>query len=241
MPELVDSLGRFIAEQNLQPGDRLPSIRDLATQFGVKTGLVRDALLDAQGRGLVKVLPRAGAFVGAVEEMSQPATSAERLGSRLRELLAAQNQNLFHLLDARETLEMELISQAARKRELQDLFPLRRILEEMATIPPKLRGEQYVRLDIDFHLEIARLSGNAVMAAMLWTLMEELEPHLLSLQWSSERHARTDESHARLYSTLVAGDVSAAQIETRTHLQDAYQTLLNQIRQPPRLTPEVDS
>ena len=48
---LVDQLGRFIEEQRLEPGDRLPSIRDLADQFGVKAGLVRDALLDAQGRG----------------------------------------------------------------------------------------------------------------------------------------------------------------------------------------------
>ena len=47
----VDQLGRFIEEQRLEPGDHLPSIRDLADQFGVKSGLVRDALLGAQKRG----------------------------------------------------------------------------------------------------------------------------------------------------------------------------------------------
>ncbi|MFV1965989.1 MAG: FadR/GntR family transcriptional regulator [Pirellulaceae bacterium] len=234
-PELVDQLGRFIAEQSLKPGDRLPSIRDLAAQFGVKAGLVRDALLDAQGRGLVKVLPRAGAFVEAIDQSLQPSTSGERLGARLRELLAAQNQNLFHLLDARESLELALIAQAARKRELEDLFPLRQILEEMASIPPKQRGERYVQLDIEFHLEIARLSGNAVMAAMLCAVTEELAPHLKEIRWSPKRHTQTDESHARLYSALVAGDVAVAQNETRAHLQHAYKALLNQIRQPPKV------
>ena len=232
---LVDQLGQFIQQQSLQPGDRLPSIRDLADHFGVKAGLVRDALLDAQGRGLVKVLPRAGAFVEAPVESVQPSTSAERLGQRLRELLADENQNLFHLLDARETLELSLIAQAARKRQIEDLFSLRDILEQMAAIPPKKRGENYVRLDIEFHLEIARLSGNAVMAAMLCAVMEELAPHLLELRWSPKRHSDTEKSHARLYSALVAGDASLAQQETRNHLQHAYKSLLDRIRQPPKV------
>jgi DNA-binding FadR family transcriptional regulator len=232
---LVHQLGRLIEEQSLKPGDRLPSIRDLADQFGVKAGLVRDALLDAQGRGLVKVLPRAGAFVESLAESTQRSTSAERLGRRLRELLAAENQNLFHLLDARETLELALIAQAARKREIEDLFSLRDILEQMASIPPKKRGEDYVRLDIEFHLEISRLSGNAVMAAMLCAVMEELAPHLKELRWSAKRHTDTDKSHTRLYSALVAGDASLAQDETRNHLQHAYQSLLDRIRQPPKV------
>ena len=232
---LVDQLGRFIQQQSLQPGDRLPSIRDLADHFGVKAGLVRDALLDAQGRGLVKVLPRAGAFVETPVETLQHSTSAERLGQRLRELLAAENQNLFHLLDARETLELALIAQTARKREIEDLFSLRDILEQMASIPPKQRGKDYVRLDIEFHLEIARLSGNAVTAAMLCAVMEELAPHLNELRWSAKRHSDTEKSHARLYSALVAGDASLAQEETRNHLQHAYQSLLDRIRQPPKV------
>ena len=45
---LVDMVGRFIADESLNPGDRLPSIRDLAAQFDVKAGAVHDALLDAQ-------------------------------------------------------------------------------------------------------------------------------------------------------------------------------------------------
>ncbi|MCP4174046.1 MAG: FadR family transcriptional regulator [Fuerstiella sp.] len=230
---LVDQLGQFIQQQSLKPGDRLPSIRDLADHFGVKAGLVRDALLDAQGRGLVKVLPRAGAFVETAAETHQPVTSAERLGQRLRELLTAENQNLFHLLDARETLELALIAQAARKREIEDLFSLRDILEQMAGIPSRKRGKNYVRLDIEFHLEIARLSGNAVMAAMLCAVMEQLAPHLKELRWSPKRHSDTEESHARIYSALVAGDVALAQAETRNHLQHAYKSLLDRIRHPP--------
>ena len=232
---MVDQLAHLIEERSLKPGDRLPSIRDLADQFGVKTGAVRDALLDAQGRGLIKMLPRAGAFVESQSNPVSPSTTGERLSQRLRELLAAENQNLFHLLDARETLELTLIAQAARKREIEDLFSLRDILGKMAAIPPKRRGEDYVRLDTEFHLEIARLSGNAVMAAMLCAVMEELVPHLEELCWSEDRHLDTDRSHARLYAALVEGDASRAQEEIRNHLRHAYQSLLDRIRETPTI------
>ena len=232
---LVARLRDFSEAQSLQPGDRLPSIRELAEQFDVKTGAVRDALLNAQGRGLIKVLPRAGAFVEALVEPPAKSTSAARLGTRLRELLAAENQNVFHLLDARETLETALIAEAARKRQVEDLYPLRDILEQMASIPPKDRGENYVRLDVEFHLEVARLSGNAVMAAMLSVVMEELVPHLKELRWSAKRHTDTDKSHARLYSALVEGDALQAQEETRNHLRHAYQSLRDRVRQPPKI------
>ena len=39
-------MDRFIAAEGLEPGDRLPSIRDLAAQFGLKSGAVRDALIE---------------------------------------------------------------------------------------------------------------------------------------------------------------------------------------------------
>ena len=234
-PGLVDQLGRFIEEQQLEPGDRLPSIRELAGRFGTKVGPVRGALLEAQGRGLIKVLPRAGAFVEAPVMSEEPTTSAERLGSRLRELLASEDQNLFHLLDARETLEHALVSQAARKRDVEDFYSLRNILEQMSAIPKSRRGEDYVQLDIQFHLEIARLSGNAVMASMLCAVMEELKPHLEQLRWSAKRHTDTDKSHARLYSALVKGDESLAQKEARHHLQHAYQSLLDRVRRTPKV------
>jgi DNA-binding FadR family transcriptional regulator len=235
MSDLVGLLEEFIVEQNLNQGDRLPSIRELAVQFGVKAGVVRDALLEAQGKGLIKVLPRAGAFVVSPRRLD-PSSAPERIGVRLRELIDSQDQNLFHLLDARETLEVQLIAQAARKSDLQDLFPLRQILEEMASIPSERRSERYVQLDIEFHLEIARLSGNTIISAMLCIIMEELSPYLQELPWSPRRHVHTDQSHASIYSALVAGDVELAQIETQKHLKDAYSTLLDEIREPPVMT-----
>ena len=60
---VVQRLIRYIKAEQLQPGDRLPSIRQLAQDWGVGRNAVRDGLLEAKTLGLVDLHPRAGAFV----------------------------------------------------------------------------------------------------------------------------------------------------------------------------------
>ncbi len=225
---------QYINSHQFAAGDKLPSIRELAAEMGVKPGTVRDALLDAQGKGLVRIIPRAGTFVAQLDATGHQQLDCD-IDEPLRQRLAVDEEhNRFHLLEARELLEVELVGRAVRRRELQDLLPLRELLESMAAIKPKGRGDNYVQLDVQFHLEIARLAGNAVMANMLQVLLDALTPYLNELPWSRQRVARTDDSHANLYQTLIEGDVAAAQCEMRHHLQDAYETLMQQLRQPLR-------
>ncbi len=235
----ADLVHALIAEQKLRPGERLPSIRDMAARFGVKAGVVRDALIAAQSQGVVKVLPRLGAIVQPADEvpslrsLSVPAGgpfSAE--SGRFR---PEQDRNMFHALDAREVLELAAVARAARRREVPDLFKLRQLLEAMAAIPVTEDSPEYVDLDVQFHLEISRLSGNDVLVTMLSTLLSEIKPHLVRIRWSVERRLETNASHARIYSALVAGDVEVAQRETRDHLKTAFNSLLDEMRDPPEM------
>ncbi|MEX2186987.1 MAG: FCD domain-containing protein [Pirellulales bacterium] len=231
----VGLVSGLIEEQNLRPGERLPSIRDLAEQFGVKAGVVRDALIAAQSQGLVKVLPRLGAIVQAQDEAPPASPMAKSIPSDLRELMGDQDQNLFHILDTREALELAMVARASRRRELPDLFRLRQLLEEMAAIPVTEESPDYVELDIQFHLEIGRLSGNMVMTSLLGMLMRELKPHLARIRWSVERRLETNASHARIYSALVAGDIGQIQSEMRDHIRTAFSSLLDEMRDPPKM------
>jgi GntR family transcriptional repressor for pyruvate dehydrogenase complex len=236
----ADLVGDLIAEQDLRPGERLPSIRDIAARFNVKAGVVRDALIAAQTQGLIKVLPRLGAIVQqTTNEPSAAVPSSSPLSSpfpgELREILPEQDPNLFHVLDAREVLELGTVARASRRRELPDLFKLRELLKAMAAIPVTEESPEYVELDVQFHLEIARLSGNAVMMALLGLLFRDIKPHLARIRWSVERRCETNASHARIYSALVAGDVELAQREMRSHLQTAFNSLLDEMRAPPKM------
>lgn len=234
---VLDSIWEIVHERGLKIGDQLPSIRELAERLGLKQTAVRDAILKAEAMGLVNVLPRAGAFLraSAPAAPANGAASDESLAAAFHDVAANGEQNLFHLLDARRLIEVELAGRAAERRRLEDLLPVRRALEAMLQLPPDAARPEHVTHDIRFHVEIARLAGNHVLFAVQRTLMELLRPHLNEVPRDLQRRTKADRSHAAIYQALVSGDADKARSEMREHLSLAYDGLLRDIQEVPTL------
>ena len=71
--------------------------------------------------GLVKIEPRLGVFVQELD----PESPANALAHGWEKSLSQDERNLFHLVDARLLVEVELAGQAARNRRPEDLLPVR--------------------------------------------------------------------------------------------------------------------
>jgi DNA-binding FadR family transcriptional regulator len=54
---VAESIKQFIVSQNLKPGDRLPSEKELIQSFGCSRGTIRECLKSLEVQGLVEVLP----------------------------------------------------------------------------------------------------------------------------------------------------------------------------------------
>lgn len=226
-----ESIQLLIQQRGLTDGDQLPSIRDLSEHLDVKHSVVRDALLRAETKGLVTIKPRLGAFLRLPQSaLPAPMTSVDPIASALQ----AADHNLFHLLDARRLIEIELAGRASERRQLEDLFPVRSALEGMLRWTPDAGPAAYVDLDIRFHLEIARLAGNTTLFTLQQSLMELLRPHLVDVPRDADRQATTDQSHRRIYAALVRGDAEGARSAMRKHLSLAYDSLLQDMQEPPR-------
>lgn len=228
---LWDLIWSVVQDRGLMAGDQLPSIRELADCLEVKQTAVRDALLKAESMGLVKIKPRAGAFLQASAPSSPMAEGP--LPDVFHSALVRGEHNVLHLLDARRLVEIELVGRAAERRWLEDLFPVRRALEAMLALPPDATREEHVDIDIRFHVEIARLAGNSALLAVQKTLMELLRPYLNGVPRNLQRRAMTDQSHIAIYETLVAGDVKKARAEMSSHLSLAYDGLLRDLQESP--------
>jgi DNA-binding FadR family transcriptional regulator len=209
---LVSALLDFVAHEGYGPGERLPPIRQLSVALGQGRNAVRDALLEAQTLGFVRIEPRLGVFLADLN----PAQSAGELGPMLERALGQENQNLFHLVDARLVVETELAADAARTRRPEDLLPLRQALETaLAT-----RGDRlaFIRADEGFHLAIARIAGNRVLFAFLQTLWRQIAPMKLNVLLSSEDRQVADQEHRDLFQTIVAGAADQARTAMRAHI-----------------------
>jgi GntR family transcriptional repressor for pyruvate dehydrogenase complex len=225
----VHRLIELIQAEGLGVGDRLPSIRQLAVRLEVRPNVVRDALMQAQTMGLLKIHPRSGAFVRSLNY--EPLVDA--LAKTLETSLLQTDANLFHLLEARQLIEVELVGQAAERRRVQDLLPVRDALAAMGKITGAQQRPEYVEEDIRFHLAIAEVAGNSVLTVTLQALLGLLRPFLCRLPFDPPCRLRTQSSHADIYRALVEGSREKARAHMEAHVRFAYETLLGEVESLP--------
>ena len=237
--DLPRELIRLIKSNGLEEGDRLPPIRALAERFEVTSSAVRDAQIQLQTMGLIKILPRSGAVVQTVNFEPLVGAFADTLDSAL----AQADPNLFHLLDARQLIEVECATQAAQKRQMEDLLPLREALAETLNAAEPLDEKSTVKArrkhyeaDMAFHLAIAELAGNPVLTTMLRSLLELLKPHLVQIPWSKERKELTVNAHLELFEALRSGDVKKIGKRMTEHTGMARDSLLKKLWDTPSIS-----
>jgi GntR family transcriptional repressor for pyruvate dehydrogenase complex len=236
--DLVQELIRQIKSDGLAVGDRLPPIRALAERFEVTGSAVRDAQIQLQTMGLIKIMPRSGAVVQSVNFE----TLVGAFTNTLENALTQSDPSLFHLLDARQLIEVECATAAARKRSMEDLLQLRdaladtlntvQLLDEDATAEARLA---HYEADMRFHLVIAELGGNPVLTTMLRSLLELLKPHLVQIPWSKERKELTVNTHLELFEALRSGDAKKVGKRMTEHTGMARDSLLERLWDTPSI------
>ncbi|TSE19213.1 HTH-type transcriptional repressor RspR [Tepidimonas alkaliphilus] len=197
---IVEALTRAIVEQRLQPGAKLAEQR-LAAHFGVSRTLVRQALHQLAQRRLVRLEPARGAFV---------ATPSAR---EAREVFAV-----------RRTLEGALVRELAGTLSPSQLRALRQHVRREAAA---LAGRDVpVRTQLlgDFHVLLARCSGNQVLAELLDDLLARCS--LVALMYQSERAAaHSHDEHEAIVEALAARDAERAAALLDDHLRHVEEGL----------------
>lgn len=223
----VAELIELVRREGYRPGDRLPPIRQLSTALGLGRNAVRDGLLEAQTRGLVRIEPRLGVFLEGLELPDPAAGLAPALDKALRQ----DAPNLLHLVDARLVVEVELAGEAARMRRPEELLPLRQALEMvLASGGDRL---DYIRADQAFHMAIGSIAANRVLLAFLQTLWPLIAPAKMNLLLSTESRQVSDREHQDLFQSIVDGSADRARAIMRAHIGKGRNLLLDYARTVP--------
>jgi GntR family transcriptional regulator, transcriptional repressor for pyruvate dehydrogenase complex len=223
VPTLSDrvtaSVLEMITSSALVPGDRLPSVRELGTQFGVSKTVVREALRSLAAKGVLDVRSGSGAVVARVgpetaSEVIRLYVQSARDGSD-----AADRIDYEQLDDIRDMLETRIARIAAQRAQEEDLAGLRAIHEEMAAAGKD--KELASQLDVAFH----RAIGVATHNPLYLVLMDSIEPVLMEIRLQTlgvpGRPARALQAHAKILARIEAGDAEGAEQAMREHLADA--------------------
>ena len=216
--EVAKQIERLIL-QKLQPGDKLPSERELAEMLQVSRSSIRDAIRSLELMGLVE--PRQGAGT-IVRELS-----AESLVNPFANALKRRQELVSELLDFRKMLEPPLAERAATHASPDEISEMEEILQRQEG---KLsHGEVAIAEDAEFHYSIALASGNSIVLKVLDILMDLLrDTRKRSLQLKG-RPERSLAGHRRILAAIKRHDAGAAKDAMRRHIEDVEEIVLEKL------------
>ncbi|ENM3782829.1 GntR family transcriptional regulator [Vibrio cholerae] len=205
---LTEYLIEAIVEGQLAPGSKI-SEPELAKQFQVSRGPLREALMRVEGLGLIERIPHIGARVTQLSP------------TKLVELYAV-----------REALEGMAARLAARKITEIELAGLESLLSTHSTHIDQVEGASYFHQqgDFDFHYRIIQASRNQQLIGLL---CDELYHLLRMYRYQSPRsHSRPVEAleeHKFILRAIRQRDEELAEMLMRRHISRSRQLIEQQI------------
>lgn len=233
---VADQIRDAIRAKELVPGDRLPSERELANQFGVSRVTIRDALRSLQAVGLLEV--KLGAQGGAFVRSPGPDVIAEGFAN----MLLTSGMTAVEVTEARQTFELGIIGLATARATPEDLAALEQICEEGEA---SLAQEAYdVSHSSAFHAMLARCTHNAAIVAIVDSLQGPLHDSLVEAKaLDPALGTRGGREHREIVQALRDGDADRARQIMTVHLERTAQRLKERIdatangeELPPRAT-----
>jgi GntR family transcriptional repressor for pyruvate dehydrogenase complex len=207
---IMRQIRNLVAGGTLKAGDRLPPERELASQFGVGRGHVREALRKLEFYGVLRTFPQSGSIVASLG-----AGSLERLISNLLDL---DRDDITALTETRGILELHAAQLAAQRASKADVADIEGALEAFRVEVEE--GHAAVEEDLLFHLAIAKAAQNPVMTSLIGLMTPDIiRLHKVSRVCEAGRAKLALQEHIKIFRAIAAKDARAATRAMSEHMR----------------------
>jgi DNA-binding FadR family transcriptional regulator len=219
--KVVTTLSDEIRRGTLRPGDRIPTEVAMMKQLSVSRSVVREAISRLQAARVVETRHGIGTFVlspAAAQPMQLPGTDL----SNMLDVMA--------IIEFRIDVEAASAALAATRRTEQNL---KQISSALARFASELErgGTDVAAHDVEFHLQIARASGNRYFFDVLSQLGRGVSPRtrLGSAEIAELDHVELLRNvlseHQTIYRAIERQDPDDARAAMRMHLSNSRERL----------------
>jgi DNA-binding FadR family transcriptional regulator len=214
--ELIARLVGFLLLRKYEPGERVPSERELAERFKVGRGNIREALSYLEALRVIERKAKSGIF------MAEGAASIEALAFFAQLGIPLNATEVQHSVEMRRIHEIAAVQLACERAQPGNLETLREVLKRSEAKIAK--REPIHEEDRDFHLEIVNSTQNGVFhrIVQIFYLMtaERRKLYFKNLQRCKASHAE----HLKIYAAIAKGNRVSAVNLVSAHLQgvDSY-------------------
>jgi GntR family transcriptional regulator, transcriptional repressor for pyruvate dehydrogenase complex len=208
--DIAQQILDLISSGNLAPGQRLPSERELCKNFGAARSSLREAL---RGLSMIGVLT---ARVG--EGTSVAADGGKFLGKVIEWRLITEKHDIENLLEVRIALEGVAAANMALNGTEADIAKLGALLARMkSSVNDK---KQFAAYDLEFHVTIAKASGNTLLFDLISMIRNQLVTALDKLLLPHVRPI-TYKEHAAIVHAIERRDPVKARDAMYAHLHSS--------------------
>jgi len=200
-----EALRQAIVTGTLKPGERLMEIQ-LAEELGVSRTPIREAIRRLELEGFLVMIPRRGTYVA--------------------DLSIKDINEVFEIRTALDVLAAGLAAERITEEELEQM---ERLLVQIGEYIEAEDADGIVDADTQFHDILYRASRNDRLVGIISNLREQFTRFRSVSMAYPGRIGNTLDEHRRLVEAIGQRDVEQAQQCAREHLENAEQTLLNDL------------
>jgi GntR family transcriptional regulator, transcriptional repressor for pyruvate dehydrogenase complex len=198
--EVVDRLINIVIKENLKPGDKLPTERELAARLSIGRSSLREAIKTLCAVGALEVKRGSGIYVGYCD------TSI--LAKPLAWSLILSQSSVDQAIEARSVIEVALAGWAAERRTDADLADMGLLLEKLEKNEDD--RDAYVEYDLQFHFAIAKAAKNS-MIFQVFNIFQQLLRVWMATTYQETKGAKNSmAAHRQLFEAIRLQDSKTA-------------------------------
>lgn len=211
--EVADTLLESIRSGELQPGEKLDSVQQLAESFQVGRSAIREALTSLRAMGLIEMRQGEGTYVKAFEPGG--------IAFPLQRVLLMNEADLQNLMEVRKILETGIAASAAKNREETDLEAMKQALADMVANAGD--PEQGEKADLAFHFAVAASAKNELLLSLMnhvsdMTAESMRETRRICLYEASATVDQLNQQHEAIYKAIESKKADESQRAMAEHL-----------------------
>ena len=210
----VNNILDLLRTDNLQPGDKLPTVVKLSERFKVGHSTVREALKSLSAQNILTIKQGAGTFVSQKQGVIDDPLG---LGAMEYDI-----STIFDMLTVRLIFEPKIAAMAAQKATLKNIKQINDLcisVEELIKA-----GKNYDTEDNMFHSAIGNASGNKIIHKITQIIHASIKKNIFITDNSLCRETIT--THRQIANAIAKGDTIGAKNWMVVHLNAQREFLL---------------
>ncbi|MDR1904085.1 MAG: FadR family transcriptional regulator [Treponema sp.] len=212
--QIAETLEQAIVGAEIK-AEKLPSEQELAKRFKVSRTVIREALKVLKERGLIRSRNGEGSYI------SKP--NIDTISSAINRIVQMDNISNDHLHDMRLILETAGAGLAALHAGPEDIAHLQYTVDQMSVQP--LSTEQRLRFDSEFHITIARASGNKLLEMFVEVMTLLLGDYMIKGFPGPASMRQVINHHEKIFEAIKNGNPEDAEEAIRCHLAAALENI----------------